>query len=210
MKLAIQYHDPDGGQILYRGQPLQSYSPEAFPISYIPSFPVFFEELTLSEHLAFLSAIYGTQKKVDFYIDRFELAPHLNKVTSKLSQGTKQKLSIVCALLRNYELLIADEPFVGLDPQQIFVLKDLLKQLKSEGKSIFISSHLLNVVGDICDTYLFLDNGRCVAHGNVDRDNFASLEKTYLDMFGRRLGTLDGQGRQYEAERREIGVGHNE
>ena len=91
---------------------------------------------------------------------------HQNKIPAALSKGTRQKLMIAMALMREYELLIADEPFSGLDPKQIATLKTLLLEQKEKGKIILLSSHLLDVTEYICDQYVVVKNGKCLLSGS--------------------------------------------
>src|SRR5699024_9050845 len=119
--------------------------------AYIPDTPVYYEELTVSEHLDFISRMYHTEKKVEKLIKDFELESHLNKFPHELSKGNQQKLLIGCALLRNYELLISDEPLSGLDPRQLSSLRERFLELKDEGKTIILSTHLLALIENLCD-----------------------------------------------------------
>ena len=136
------------------------------------------------EHLSFIGSMYGTSKNTDALIHNMEIQSHLDKVPSALSRGTRQKLMIMCALLREYETLLADEPFTGLDPKQIKVLKDLLLEQKRMGRTVLLSTHLLDVIESICDYYIMIDQGRLLAEGNLDdiqkAGNCSSLEQLYL------------------------------
>ena len=133
--------------------------------------PVFYEELSLAEHLHFTKAIYPDgDYSVQEILEKFDLSAHQNKIPSALSKGTRQKLMIAMALLREYQLLIADEPFSGLDPKQISVLKELLSEQARKGKTILLSSHLLDVVENICDRYVVIRQGVCLAVGG--REDF--------------------------------------
>ena len=93
---------------------------------------------------------------------------HQNKIPSALSKGTRQKLMIAMALLREFEILIADEPFSGLDPKQIAMLKALLLEQKNKGKLVILSSHLLDVVENVCDQYVIMKKGKCLASGSKE------------------------------------------
>jgi len=145
LRMVIRYLLPDSGNIYYRDKDIYTLPDTAFPITYIPDTPVFFEELTVKEHLSFISTMYQTENKVSALISLLELEKHLDKVPSILSKGTQQKLMIICALLRNYEMLVADEPFTGLDPKQIKVLKDIFVEQRANGKTIILSTHLLDM-----------------------------------------------------------------
>lgn len=188
----VRFLQPQSGSIQINGTDIAKIRNEDFPVSYIPDTPVFYDELTLLEHLHFLKALYPDNKlSIDEVTHRLELHDHLHKVPSALSRGTKQKLMIALALLRDYELLIADEPFSGLDPKQISVFKHILAECKQERKAVLLSTHLLDMVDGICDRYIMLHKGKLVAYGTV-RDIVkrhslspdSTLEQVYLALVG--------------------------
>jgi len=187
MRLIIRLLSPDSGSIYLKGSPIETFKNEIFPISYIPDVPVYYEELTVSEHLTLISSMYNTQSEKTSLVERLELSGSLNKVPSILSKGTKQKLSIACALLRNFDLLLADEPFSGLDPKQIKVLKDIFIENKNRGKMVIVSTHLLDMVESLCDEYIMLDNGEILARGTFDEivsnnSKCTTLEDLYMHL----------------------------
>ena len=187
MRLIVRYLRPDSGSILFRQSPIGNLKNETFPIAYIPDVPIYYEELSVSEHLSFVSAMYNTESKKDFLVQRLELKEHLDKVPSMLSKGNKQKLSIACAALRNYEILLADEPFSGLDPKQIKVLKDIILENKASGKTVILSTHLLDMIKSFCDEFFMIDHGKLLVQGNFEqiiRSNpmCDSLEELYLHL----------------------------
>ena len=180
----IRYLTPDSGTILYRNKDIYSLGDADFSITFVPDVPIYYEELSVMEHLAFISAMYQTEERVDKLIERIEMKCHLDKIPSELSKGTRQKLSIMCALLRQYDFLIADEPFTGLDPQQISTLKNILLENKADGKTVLLSTHLLDMVENLCDYYIIIDNGSLMTQGSlselIDKSKWSSLEELYL------------------------------
>lgn len=163
IKLLLQLLAPDAGTINVDGA-----RPEAGRrIAYIPDQPVYYEFLTLREHLQFIRDLSPSgDYSIETLVARLNLAPHLDKMPDSLSKGNKQKLMIATALLRDFDYLVADEPFTGLDPQQIRVLKALLLELRARGKGILLSTHLLDVIDLFCDRYVMLDAGRVLANGS--------------------------------------------
>ena len=151
IRVLYRFLVPDCGTVSLDGRDIFSLKDEEYPVSYIPDSPVFYEELSLIEHLLFTKAVYpGCSVSVDELVEALGLGEHLRMIPSALSRGTRQKLMIAMALLREYELLIADEPFTGLDPGQIAVLKGLLAGQREKGKLVLLSSHLLDVAENIC------------------------------------------------------------
>lgn len=184
LKHIIKYLHPDSGSILLSGRDIYTIPNEVYPVSFVPDKPVYYEELTVFEHLQFISTMYESREKVNNLVSALELNQHLNKVPGALSKGTLQKLMIACALLRKYELLIADEPFSGLDPKQIVVLKELLKQEKKAGKTVIVSTHLLATIESLCDYYVFIDMGKLLSQGPLEdligAGKNMSLEDIYM------------------------------
>ena len=147
VKTIVRFIKPEHGTISINGTDIQKIKLEQYPVSYIPDTPVFYEELSLLEHLQFVKALFpDIPVSIEDTIVRFDLQEHCNKVPAALSKGTQQKLSIAMALLRSFDILVADEPVTGLDPTQIAVLKDCLLEVKQAGKLVLLSSHLLSVV----------------------------------------------------------------
>ena len=147
IKNITRHLKPQQGQITIDGTRVSEISNEDFPVSYIPEIPVFYEELTVIEHLHFIKALYPENtQSIPAIVAHFELEEHINKVPSALSRGTKQKLMIAMALMRAYRILIADEPFTGLDPKQIRLLKETMLQHKKDNKLVLLSTHLLDMV----------------------------------------------------------------
>lgn len=185
IKCLLNYYDDYSGKITVLGANAKSVSQDKNIISYIPDQPVYYEELTVTEHLQFISSMYGTKNKVDEIIKDFELESHLQKFPHELSKGTLQKLLISCALLRKFDLLVADEPFQGLDPRQIYKLREKFIELKEDGKTIILSTHLLPLIEKICDYYVMIDKGVVIAEGEITEilrksPDCSNLEELYL------------------------------
>ncbi|MCK9222458.1 MAG: ATP-binding cassette domain-containing protein [Limnochordia bacterium] len=184
------YLTPSTGKITLNGTDIGSIKDTDFPISYIPDTPVFYEELSLLEHLHLTKALYPSNKReIAELLVLFELEEHIHKIPSALSKGTRQKLMIAMALLRSYTMLLADEPFSGLDPKQIALLKHLFAQHKKQNKLVILSTHLLDVAENMCDRYVLLHKGAVLADGTKTElaekagiANDASMESIYLEL----------------------------
>lgn len=174
------------GEVCLGGEDIRSMPLRNYPVSYIPDEPVCFEFMTVGEHLEFAAGLSKNRgfMDADDLIDRLEMGKHLDKTPNQLSKGTKQKLMIAIALLRDFELLIADEPFTGLDPRQISVLRELFSSVKASGRGVLLSTHLIGLVDSYCDRFAFLDNGRIVGFGTKE-------ELAYSAMLGRDASTED-------------------
>lgn len=136
-------------------------------LAYIPETPVLFNYLTVWEHLEFIARAYNLKEwkdKGNSLLERFQLDDKKKKLGTELSKGMQQKLSIICALLPDAKLILFDEPLVGLDPHAIKEIKTLIKELKEEGKSILISTHILDSVEDLWDNSIIMMEGKIAAH----------------------------------------------
>lgn len=138
--------------------------------SYIPEHPVFYEELTLWEHLEFAAALHFKQGQQ--YIERarslvndFKLNDVLHETPAYFSKGMQQKLMICLALLTQPNLYIVDEPFIGLDPIAMKKLLTHLEQEKRRGAGILLCTHVLDTAEKICDRFILLQQGRVLAEG---------------------------------------------
>jgi len=187
IKCILNYYDDYLGEISIFGEKNKRIVQEDNTFAYIPDTAVYYEELTVNEHLDFISRMYKTERKVEKLIKDFELDSHLNKFPHELSKGNKQKLLICCALLRDYKLLIADEPFSGLDPRQINNLREKFIELKNKGNTIILSTHLLALIENLCDYYLMIDKGNLIGVGTIQEilaktPNCKNLEDLYLHL----------------------------
>jgi ABC-2 type transport system ATP-binding protein len=145
------------------------------------------------DHLLSIAKIYGLDKsKVDSALEKVALTKEKNKRIGKFSLGMGQRLTIAQALLFDPEILILDEPFNGIDPRGIIMLKELLLKYKAEGKTVFLSSHQLSDVAQICDKVVVITEGKIVADDTVDnivknsKRKFSlaanEFENAYLDL----------------------------
>lgn len=181
---------PQKGEILIAGENIDTLKGNSFPVTYIPDNPLYYEELTVMEHLHFVKALYKKSKEsIETLVEKLDLQEHLYKVPGMLSKGTLQKLMIAISLLRKYEIFIADEPFNGLDPKQISIFKGILNEIRQQNKAILISTHLLDMAENICDKYIFLHDGKVLATGTKDGlikkyklPDHSSLETIYLSL----------------------------
>lgn len=135
-------------------------------LGYVPEIPAPFELLTVWEHMEFIARAYnlsGWENRAEELMARLELTDKRDKLGKELSKGMQQKISICCALLIEPEVVLFDEPLVGLDPHAIKELKAMLSEMKEKGTTIIISTHMLESVEDIWDKVFIMMNGRIEA-----------------------------------------------
>lgn len=135
-------------------------------LGYVPEIPAPFELLTVWEHMEFIARAYELkdwEKRAEGLMQRLELTDKKDKLGKELSKGMQQKISICCALLIEPKVILFDEPLVGLDPHAIKELKAMLNEMKANGTTIIISTHMLESVEDIWDKVFIMMNGRIEA-----------------------------------------------
>lgn len=154
-------------------------------LGYVPEVPAVYDLLTVEEHLEFIARAYRI--KDDEYerslLERFELWDKKSKLGKELSKGMQQKLSICCALVHKPEVIVFDEPLVGLDPHAIKVIKAIFQELKQDGRTILISTHMIDSVEDYWDVAHIMMDGKFAAtklNENVSGDDKESLEELFF------------------------------
>lgn len=160
---------------------------------FVPDSPIIFDKYTGREYIDFLGDIYGVSKTdrervAADLLKRFALEDAFDKRISGYSHGMKQKIAIIGSLIHSPELWILDEPMMGLDPPSAFALKELMRKYKSEGKTVFFSTHVLDVAEKICDRVAIIGKGKLVLCGDMDEIKRAqgdeSLEEIFLSVAG--------------------------
>ncbi len=153
-------------------------------LGYIPEMPSLYPNLTVSEHMEFLARAYklhNYRERIDELFARFELDDKRRKFGDELSKGMQQKLNICLGLLPNPQILLLDEPMIGLDPHAIKELKQMIEQMQSEGKTILVSTHIIDSVDMLWDRTVIMKNGKIGA--NVTREELAERGKTLEQLF---------------------------
>ena len=160
-------------------------------LGYIPEMPAVYDLLTVSEHLEFIRRAYRMEDEAYTreLLERMELWDKKDKLGKELSKGMQQKLSVICALLPRPEVVIFDEPLVGLDPHAIKELKELFGELKRGGASVLISTHMIDSVEDFWDVAHIMMNGRFAAtRENREGVDEKPLEQLFFEITERDKG----------------------
>ena len=181
----------DGGEILVDGVSIKA-DPLACKkkMAYIPDNPDLYDFMTGIQYLNFVADIFGvpTQERtqrINQLAEAFELTASLNQSIGSYSHGMKQKLAIISAWLHQPELILMDEPFVGLDPKASHILKEMMRDVCSRGGAIFFSTHVLEVAEKLCDKVAIIKGGRLVRSGTMEEvKGDDSLEDVFLELEG--------------------------
>ncbi|MDX5339784.1 MAG: ABC transporter ATP-binding protein [Cyclobacteriaceae bacterium] len=147
--------------------------------SYIPETPYVYDLLTVWEHLQFIAQAYGVKEwkeKAEELLELYELEDKRKKLGRDLSKGMRQKVSICCALLPDPQLLFFDEPMIGLDPKAIKNTKMIFRKLKESGKTILVSTHLIDSVESIADRIMIMKEGKIIGNDTVENLKLQAAE----------------------------------
>ena len=159
-------------------------------LAYIPDNPDLYEFLSGIKYLNFIADVYRVpqkerQERISKYAELFEIKGDLAQPIRSYSHGMKQKLALISAFIHEPELIIMDEPFVGLDPKAAHFLKQLMKQHCDNGGAIFFSTHVLEVAEKLCDKVAIIKGGRLVTSGTMEEvKGDTSLEDVFLELEG--------------------------
>ena len=157
-------------------------------IAYIPDNPDLYDYMSGIQYLNFVADIFGVsakdrQSKIRLYADTFGLTEDLAQPISAYSHGMKQKLAVISALIHDPELIIMDEPFVGLDPKATHTLKCIMRDICDRGGAIFFSTHVLDVAEKLCDKVAIIKDGKLIKSGTMEEvKGDDSLEEVFLEL----------------------------
>ncbi|HEY2493845.1 MAG TPA: ABC transporter ATP-binding protein [Paenibacillus sp.] len=141
--------------------------------AYVPEQPVFYEDLTLWEHLDLAAAAYGLEyesftRYADELLTRFGMSAVRDLLPGGFSKGMKQKMMLMIGFLGHPDVYIVDEPFIGLDPRATKDFLSLLEEERKRGAGVLMSTHVLDTAEKICDTFIMISGGEMVAHGTLE------------------------------------------
>jgi ABC-2 type transport system ATP-binding protein len=186
---------PSGGRVLLGGDDVhQSPMVAKQRLGFIPDRPFVYDKLTGGEFLRFVAGLYGQQgesieRRIAELLEVFELTSWRDELVEAYSHGMRQKLIISSALIHRPEVIVVDEPMVGLDPKAARLLKDIFHQFVEKGGTVLMSTHTLEVAEAMCDQVAIIQHGRIVAAGTVaelrrQHQADASLEELFLKLTG--------------------------
>ncbi|MGF7060061.1 ABC transporter ATP-binding protein [Brassicibacter mesophilus] len=162
-------------------------------IGYVPETAEIYENLTAYEYLTFLGEVYGMElervnEKGKKLMSLFGIEEHYHSRISSYSKGMKQKLLIIASLIHNPDILFLDEPLGGLDANSVMIFKEILAQLAAQGKTIFYSSHIMEIVEKISHRILLINGGQIVADGTFKELKEKSMEGSLEEIFNQLTG----------------------
>ncbi len=184
--------EPTSGSALIGGFDVQKEPLKAkFITGFIPDRPFLYEKLTATEFMHFVSQLYEMKdphKRISELLELFGLSDWRRELIENFSHGMKQRLVMASALLHCPKVLVVDEPMVGLDPRGARLVKDIFKDLASKGVTVFMSTHTLEIVEQMCSRVAIINKGDIIAEGSVeDLGRTARLPESHLEPIFLRL-----------------------
>lgn len=194
IKMMVGLLRPDAGRVLLNGidagrDPLKAKS----IVGFCPDEPVLYDKMTGIRFLSFIADVFGVPserraKVLPELAESFEMKDALGEIVTSYSHGMRQKLSLIAAMLHEPDILILDEPIVGLDPRAAFVLKEKMRDLCTRGKTVFFSTHIMEVAERLCDRVGIVSRGTLIAAAPLEElrrkagEESATLERLFLEM----------------------------
>ncbi|OPJ56081.1 ABC transporter ATP-binding protein [Alkalithermobacter paradoxus] len=191
IKMITGMISPDEGSVIVNGLDITKNPVEAKKsFTFVPDHPAIFDSIKGIDYLNFIADMYDVsindrKERIEKFTKTFQIYDALTKTINSYSHGMRQKLLISAALLPNPKLFILDEPLVGLDPHSAKILKDLMKEHCKSGGTVFFSSHLLEVVENLCDKVAIIHKGSLIAYDtaeNIKNKSNSTLEEIFLEM----------------------------
>ncbi len=195
IKMLAGILQPDRGSIRINNIDLAAFPEECKKITgYIPDRPYLYEKLTGAEFLQFVAGLYGLERReyerCHRYLELFDLGGWNEHLIESYSHGMRQKLIMTATFMLEPPLIIVDEPMVGLDPKSARLVKELFREYAGSGKTIFLSTHSLEIAEQICDRIAIIQQGRIRAMGSLEalrreaRLEESGLEDVFLELTG--------------------------
>jgi len=194
VKIMLGLIDGYEGEVEIFGQDISSGNPEyKRRIGYVPENAEVYDNLTAREYLTFTGELYGmdreyAEEKALKLMEEFDLGTVFDKRISSFSKGMRQKVLIISSLLHDPDLLFLDEPLSGLDANSMMIIQEVLSQLAAQGKTIFYSSHIMDLVEKISNRIVLLVDGKVIADGSFEELQKLSEKGTLADIFNQLTG----------------------
>ena len=189
IKAIMGIHDFDEGDILINGKSIKQKPVECKKeMAFVPDNPELYENMKAIDFINFMCDMYEVDQEtreanINKYAKMFEISENLNDTINSFSHGMKQKIALISALAHNPKILVMDEPFVGLDPKAVFDVKEIMNIMTKEGKTIFFSTHILDVAEKLCSRVAIIKKGELIKVGSMDEiKGDASLEEVFLEL----------------------------
>ncbi|HEX2912192.1 MAG TPA: ABC transporter ATP-binding protein [Chloroflexia bacterium] len=170
IRMILDILRPDSGQISWNGVPVSKVPRRCW--GYLPEERGLYPKMKVEDHLIFLARLYGfskeqAQRSLDEWLERLKMEEYRKSLVEELSKGNQQKIQVIASLLHDPDVLVMDEPFSGLDPVNVSILKEAFLELHERGKTIIFSTHQMEQVEELCQNIVIINQGQAVVEGSV-------------------------------------------
>ena len=170
MRIALDMIRADSGSVTWQGTPTMDLPRRTF--GYLPEERGLYPRMKVLDQLVFFAALYGVpegkaRREARDWLARFRVPDYADRRADQLSKGNQQKIQVIAAILHDPAVLIMDEPFTGLDPVNVALLKQAFLELRDRGKTLVFSTHQMEMVEEVCDALAIIDQGRLVVQGTM-------------------------------------------
>lgn len=195
IRMMMDIIKPDFGQIAIFGEKLSESSKNK--LGYLPEERGLYRKLRVIDSIIYLASLKGMEEhsaevKADELLNKTGMLSNKNKKIEDLSRGMSQIIQFIVTIIHDPELVILDEPFSGLDPVNTELLKQMLLDLRNQGKAVILSTHQMNQVEELCDRILMINNGRAVLYGNLKEIKTKYRSNSIIIDFEGELGQVLG------------------
>jgi len=195
IRMMMDIIKPDSGSVKILGEALSEEAKDK--IGYLPEERGLYKKTTVLDILLYLAQLKGIEpqkslSRAEQLLERVAMAPHKDKKVEELSKGMGQLIQFLATIIHDPELIILDEPFAGLDPVNTELLKEIIHELKKQGKAIILSTHQMSQVEELCDRIMMINKGKSVLYGSLnDIKKRFSNNSVFVEYSGQ-LGELKG------------------
>ena len=170
MRIVLDILRPDGGSVTWQGRPTGELPRRTW--GYLPEERGLYPRMKVLDQLVFFAALYGVPpreatREIREWLARFRIPEYADRRAEELSKGNQQKIQFIAAILHDPDVLLMDEPFVGLDPVNVALLKEAFLEMRDRGKTLVLSTHQMEMVEELCESLVIIDRGRIVVGGPV-------------------------------------------
>jgi ABC-2 type transport system ATP-binding protein len=170
MRIVLEILRADSGTVTWRGRPTHAVPRRTW--GYLPEERGLYPRMKVLDQLVFFAALYGVPRRhaareVRDWLERFRIPEYADRRAEELSKGNQQKVQFIAAILHDPEVLLMDEPFIGLDPVNVALLKEAFVEMQGRGKTLVLSTHQMEMVEELCEAIVIIDRGRIVVGGPV-------------------------------------------
>jgi len=195
IRMLMDIIKPDSGEIRVFDQPLEEETKNR--IGYLPEERGLYQKMRVSDSLIYLASLKNVESRIasrraDELLRQLDMLPHKGKKISELSRGMGQLIQFLVTIIHDPDLVILDEPFAGLDPLNRKLIKDIVLELKGNGKAVILSTHMMNEVEEMCDRILMIDEGRVVLYGELAEIKWRFRNNSVFVECDGAIGDLEG------------------